>query len=38
MKVISLQSLFHAAILAIVFTAAGRAEERGTAAISRQEI
>ena len=38
MKVISLQSLFYAAILAIVFTAAGRAEERGTAAISRQEI
>ena len=38
MKVISLQSLFYAAILAIVFTAAGRAEERGTAAISKQEI
>src|SRR5208337_2962344 len=38
MKVISLQSLFYAAIFAIVFTAAGRAEERGTAAISKQEI
>ena len=36
MKVIKFtESLFHAAILAIVFTAAGRAEERGTAAISR---
>jgi cytochrome c553 len=38
MKVISLQSLLHAAIFAIVFTAAGRAEERGTAAVSKQEL
>ncbi len=30
--------MFYAAIFAIVFTAAGRAEERATAAISKQEI
>ena len=28
MKIISLQSLFHAAILVIVFAATGRAEEK----------
>jgi cytochrome c553 len=38
LKIISLQSLLHAAILAIVFTAAGRAEERSTAAVSTQEL
>jgi cytochrome c553 len=38
MKVISLQSLLHAAIFVIVFTAAGRAEDRGAAAVSKQEL
>ena len=38
MKVISLQSLFCAAIFAIVFSPAGRAEEWGTAAVSKQEL
>lgn len=38
MKIISLQSLLHAAILAIVFSAAGRAEERSIAAFSKQEL
>jgi len=38
MKIISLQPLLQAAILAIVFTAAGRAEESGTVAVSKQEL
>jgi cytochrome c553 len=35
---ISLQSLLHAAILTIVFTAAGRAEEKNTDTASKQEL
>jgi cytochrome c553 len=38
MKIIRLQSLFHAAIFAIVFTAAGRAEEKSADTISPQEL
>ena len=38
MKIISLESLLHAAILAIVFTAAGRAEEGSTVTVSQQEL
>lgn len=38
MKITSLQFLSYAAILAIVFTAAGHAEENGTAAVSTQEL
>ncbi len=36
MKIISLKSLSHAAILAIVFSAAGRAEESSTDAVPKQ--
>ncbi len=38
MKIFSLKSLSHATILAIVFTAAGRAEENKTDAVSKQEF
>ena len=38
MKIVSVQSLLHAAILVIVFTAAGRAEEKGTVPVSQQEL
>ena len=38
MKIISLQPLLQAAILAIVFTAAGRAEEGSTVTVSQQEL
>jgi cytochrome c553 len=38
MNIISLQSLFCAAIFVIVFIAAGRAEEKGTAAFSKPEF
>ncbi len=38
MKIIRWQSLLHAAILAIVFTAAGRAEEGSKGAVSPQEL
>lgn len=36
MKAMNLQSLFHAAIIALAFTTAGRAEENGSAAFSKQ--
>src|SRR5664279_6239079 len=38
MKAINLQSLFCAAIFAIVFTTAGQAKEKETAAFSKQEF
>ena len=38
MKIVSVQSLLHAAILVIVSTAAGRAEEKGTVPVSQQEL
>jgi cytochrome c553 len=38
MKIISLKSLSHAAILAVAFTAAGRAEESRTDTVSKQEL
>src|SRR5271157_2079930 len=38
MKIISLQSLLHAAILAIVFTAAGRAEEMSMVTVPNHEL
>jgi cytochrome c553 len=38
MKIINLQSLLHAAVLTIVFTAAGRAEEKSPDTISPQEL
>ena len=38
MKIIRWQTLLHAAILAIVFTAAGRAEEGSKGAVSPQEL
>jgi cytochrome c553 len=38
MKIISLQSLLHAAILVIVFAAAGRAEEKSAVPVSQQEL
>ncbi|MGO9848191.1 MAG: c-type cytochrome, partial [Methylocella sp.] len=38
MKIVSVQSLLHAAILVIVFTAASRAEEKGTVPVSQQEL
>ncbi len=38
MKIISLASLVHAAIFAMVFTAPGRAEEGGTDTVSKQAL
>jgi len=38
MKIINLQSLLHAAVFTIVFTAAGRAEEKSPDTISPQEL
>jgi cytochrome c553 len=38
MKVISLRSALQTAILAVVFSAAGRAEDRGTADLSKQAL
>ncbi len=38
MKVNGLEPVFYAAIFAIVFTAAGRADDRGTAAFSEQKF
>ena len=38
MKIINFQFLFHAAILVIVFTASGRAEEKSTVPVSQQEL
>jgi cytochrome c553 len=38
MKIVGSESLLHAAILAIVFTAAGHAEEKSTVTVSKQEL
>ena len=38
MKVMSLRLALQTTVLAIVFSAAGRADERGTAAFSKQEL